>query len=104
DEVDPAPHLRGDELVDRGVDRRVLAADPGAGEETAEEEVPGGEGEGGGDRRHEVEHEGPQEELLAAQPIRELSEEQRAAARTDDVHGAGDTALGGGDVQAAAVL
>src|SRR5699024_5342499 len=95
---------RGDELVDRGVDRRVLAADPGAGEEAAEEEVPGGEREGRGDGRHEVEHEGPQEELLAAQPVGELSEEQRAEACADDVDGTGDADLGGADLQAAALL
>ena len=43
--VDRQIHLtavaRWDQLVDRGVDRRVLAADPHAGEETEQEELPG---------------------------------------------------------------
>ena len=47
DQVDAAAHPRRDQLVDRRVDRRVLAADAGAGEEAGGEEVPGGEGEGG---------------------------------------------------------
>ena len=46
-QVDPSPHARRDQLVDRRVDRRVLAADAGAGEEPAEVEVPGAPGEGG---------------------------------------------------------
>ena len=40
DEVDPSAHARRDEFVDRGVDRGVLAADAGTGEEPGDEEVP----------------------------------------------------------------
>ena len=42
DQVDAAAHPGRDQLVDRRVDRRVLAADAGAGEEAGDEEVPGG--------------------------------------------------------------
>src|SRR5690349_25127581 len=45
DQVDTAPDAGGDQLVDCRVDRRVLAADAGTGEEASGEEVPGGEGE-----------------------------------------------------------
>src|SRR5690606_13362917 len=38
---------RRDQLLDRGVDRRVLAADPRPGEEAEEEEAPEVPGEGG---------------------------------------------------------
>jgi hypothetical protein len=48
-EVDPAAVPRGDQLIDRRVDRRVLAADARSGEEAADEEVPGLVREGGGD-------------------------------------------------------
>ena len=38
DQVDPAAGAGGDHLVDRRVDRRVLAADAGAGEEPRDQE------------------------------------------------------------------
>ena len=47
-QVDPAPHPRRDQLVDRRVDRRVLAADPRAGEEPEDGEAPEVPGEGRG--------------------------------------------------------
>ena len=54
--VDPTAVVLGDQLVDRGVDRRVLTADARPGEEPADE-VPGGvHREGGQHRGHGVEH------------------------------------------------
>ena len=41
DQVDGAAHAGRDQLVDGGVDRRVLAADAGAGEEAADREERG---------------------------------------------------------------
>ena len=49
-EVDAAAVARRDQLVDRRVDRGVLAADAHAGQEPEDEEVPGREREGGRDR------------------------------------------------------
>ena len=57
-EVDPAARARRDQLVDRRVDRRVLAADAEAGEEAEDPERRGAPGEAGGDRGHEVERRG----------------------------------------------
>jgi hypothetical protein len=85
DQVHPAAHSRGDQLVDRRVDRRVLAADPGAGEEARDVEVqrrPRERGRHGGD---EVQHQRDQEQLLAPEAIGELAEEQRADARAGDI-------------------
>jgi len=76
DQVDPTPDPGRDQLVDRRVDRRVLAADARAGEEAGRVEVPGGEREGGGDRGQDVDAEGDQEQLLAAEPVGELAEEE----------------------------
>ena len=73
-------YLRRDQLVDGGVDGRVLAADAEAGEEAEEEEPPGGEGERGHRGRGQIDREGDQEELLAAEPVGEPAEEQRARA------------------------
>ena len=79
-EVDPAAVARGDQLVDRRVDRGVLAADAHAGEEAAHEEVPGVERERGRHRGDQVERERDHEELLAPVAVGELAEEQRAEA------------------------
>src|SRR5215213_7399907 len=54
DEVDRAADARRDELVDRRVDRGVLAPDAGAGEEPADREEQERPGEGGRRRRDEV--------------------------------------------------
>ena len=95
-DVDPAAVLRRDQLVDRGVDGGVLAADAHAGEE-AGAEVP--------QRRHRerrqhggdgVDAERDQEELLAAEPVGELTEEERPDAGAGDVHRTGEA-----DVEAA---
>ena len=56
-EVDPAAVTRRDQLIDGRVDGRVLAADPGAGEEAEEEEVPWRERERGRHRGQQVEAE-----------------------------------------------
>src|SRR5699024_5223891 len=94
----------GDEFVDRGVDRRVLAADTGTGEEPGEEEVPGCEREC---RRHsgdQVETQGDDEQLLPAEPVGELAEEERPQAGADDVDRPGQADLCRADVQTGPVL
>lgn len=105
DQVDPAPVLGGDQLVDRGVDGRVLAADAEAREEAEGEEPPGLEGDGGQGRGPQIHRQGDHEQLLAAEAVGEAAEEQRPDARAGDIEGgrgAGD--LRGGDRQAAAGL
>ena len=95
-DVDAAAVLRRDQLVDGGVDGGVLTADAHAGQEPGAEVPQRRHRErrqhGGGD----VDAERDQEELLAAEPVGELTEEQRADARAGDVHRAGQT-----DVEAA---
>jgi len=81
EQVHPPADPGGDELVDRGVDRRVLAPDARARDRAGEEEVPGREGERPGHRGGDVDAEREHEELLAPEAVGELSEEQRAEAR-----------------------
>ncbi len=105
DEVDPAPVVGRDQLVDRGVDRRVLAADAEAGQEAEEEEPPGLEGDRGQRGRRQIDHQRDHEQLLAAVPVGQPAEEQRPRAGTRHVERGGEAGdLGGADVQAAAAL
>ncbi len=80
-QVDSPANARGDQLVDRRVDRGVLAPDTGPREEAREVEVPGGERERRRDRRDDVQAECQEEQPLATEPVGELSEEQGAGAR-----------------------
>jgi hypothetical protein len=79
--------LLGDQLVDGGVDGGVLTADAGAGEEPARE-VPGRvhreRREHGG---HGVDAERDEEQLLAAEPVRQLPEEEGPDAGAGHVDG-----------------
>src|SRR5699024_2626015 len=93
-----------DEFVDRGVDRRILSADAGTGEEADEEEVPGGEGERCGHRGHQVEDQSDDEQLAAPEAVGELAEDDRADAGTEDVDRAGGADVGGTHLDAAAVF
>ena len=94
-----------DQLVDRGVDRRVLAADAESGQEPEQEEPPRREGQRGQRRREQVDAQGDHEQLLAAEPVGEPAEEQRAHAGPSDIdRGAEAGDLGLGDVQPAARL
>src|SRR4029077_2454445 len=73
----------------------VLAADAGAGEEAGRVEVPSGPGKGRGDGSHDVQREGDEEELLTAEPVGQLAEEEGAQAGTPDIEGRGSTNLAG---------
>ena len=97
DQVDAASNSCWYELVDRGVDGRVFAADAGAGEEAGQVEEPGSERECRGDGRRDVDREGQDEKLLAPEPVGHLPEEQRAHARPDHIDRSGDADLAGGD-------
>src|SRR5579875_2109167 len=77
-EIRPAAAARGDELLDRGIDRGILAADPGTGHEAEHgegPEVPGGTRRQGRDR---VDGDRRGEEPLAPQPVGEVAEADRA--------------------------
>jgi len=80
-----AAHARGNQLVDGRVDRRVLAADPGAREDPKSREAPEVPGEPRRDGEHEVDAEGHHEQLLASDPVREVTEEQRTADGAEQV-------------------
>src|SRR6185437_14612715 len=76
--VGAAAQARGDQFLDRRVYGRVLAADTGAGQEAEEQEaleVPRQRRRRGGD---EIDAERDVEQLLAAEAIGEMAEEQRA--------------------------
>src|SRR5690606_34349944 len=99
------PVVGGDQLVDGGVDGRVLAPDAEAGQEAEEEEPPGVEGERGQGGGAQVDREGDHEEFLAAPQVGEAAPEQGAGTGSGDVQGGGDAGdLAGGDGQAAAGL
>jgi hypothetical protein len=95
--------LAGDELVDGGVDGRVLPADAEAGQEPEQEEPPRAEGERRGQRRQQVHDERDDEEFLAAESVGQPPEEQRSHAGARDIEGGGEARhLLLGDVEAAA--
>ena len=77
-EVGAAAIARRDQLLDRRVDRRVLAADPGPGqrpEQREAPEIPGERRRRGGDEVHPERH---HEQLAAAEAIGQIAEQQCA--------------------------
>ena len=104
DEVGPAAHARRDQLLDRRVDRRVLAADAGAGEETEETVAPEVPGQGGRGGRDEIERERDEEELLAPEPVGQPAEEQRAQDRAEEIGRGGEADVGIRELQRRAFL
>ena len=89
-DVDPPSVLRRHHLVDRGVDRGVLAADAGSGDEPGAVEE--GQGQGTvvpGERRQgvaeQVDAQRDDEEVLAAPLVGQVTEEQRAEDLTEQV-------------------
>ena len=104
DEVDAAADPGGDELVDGRVDGGVLTADTGAGEEAADEEPHRVHREGGEHRGGQVDGQRDHEEPLAAEPVGQVAEEQRAQAGAGHVDAGRDADLALGDLEAAALL
>ena len=103
-DVDAAAVLLRDQLVDGGVDGGVLAADAGAGEEAARRSTTSAFIENAvstvGDR---VDAEREHEQLLAAEPVGELAEEQGADAGAGDVDRAGQADVGAAEPEAGAL-
>src|SRR5829696_458719 len=85
---------KGDPPAD--VDGRVLPADAGPGEEPAGVEPERVHRERGQHRRHQVQDEGDDEQLLAAEPVGQVAEEQRPQAGPEDVDGGGQADLAAG--------
>jgi hypothetical protein len=75
DQVDPAPQPGRDQLVDGRVDGRVLAADPGPGEEPAHVEEQRGPGERRGHGGQQVQDQDDHEQLLAAEAVGQVAED-----------------------------
>jgi hypothetical protein len=76
-DVDAPAVLGRDQLVDRRVDRRVLPADTGSGDESAHEVPHGVHRERRQDGADQVDEQRENEQLLAAEAVGELTEEQR---------------------------
>jgi hypothetical protein len=93
-DVDTAAVSRRDDLVDRGVDRRVLAADAGTGDEAEDVEEPRCERETGDPGADEVDDERDDEEVLPAQVVGQPSEEQGAADLPEEVERRGKAHFG----------
>ena len=88
-ERDPAADARRDQLVDRGVDRRVFAADTGTRQDPEGGEAVEVPRERGRDREDEIDAERDHEELLPPEAVGQIAEEQRARAGADEVPRAG---------------
>ena len=99
DEVGPAAHARRDQLLDGGVDGRVLAADAGAGEEAEQREAPQVPGERRRRRRDQVDGERDEEQLLAAEPVGQPAEEDGAQHRAGQIGAAGEADVGAAELQ-----
>ena len=98
-DVHPAAVLRRDHLVDRRVDRRVLPADARARDEPGQVQERHPARPGAGRRRgqaaaDQVDRQGHREQLLAAELVRQLAEEQRPDYLPHQVD-SGDPADGG---------
>ena len=83
-------YLDGDQLVDRGVDRGVLAADAQPGDEPEQPQEPHRRRETGDAAADQVDRQREDEQLLAAQSVGQPAEEQRADDLADEVDGAGE--------------
>ena len=94
DEVELAAVARRDQFLDGRIDGGIFAADAAAGEETEQEEGEAVPGEPGQRRRDEVDDDGGEEELLAAEPVGQPAEEQRADDRAEKIGAAGQADLG----------
>jgi hypothetical protein len=103
-EVHPSAHAGRDQLVDGGVDGRVLAADADAGDEAAQREAGEAGAERGGHRGRHVDQQREQEQALAPEPVGHASERQRAQHGACHVHRARPAHLPGGERQRVVAL
>ena len=99
DEIGPPAIARRNELLDRRVDRRVLAADARAGEEAERGEAPNVPREGRRRGRHEIDAERDEEQLLASRAIREPAEDRRTQNRAKKIGAAREADIGIAELQ-----
>ena len=104
DEIGPAAHARRDKLLDGRVDGRVFAADAGAGQHAEEAEAPDVPGESRGGGADQIDEQGDEEELLAAEPVGQPAEEKRAADGADQIGGAGEAEVDVAELQGRTLL
>ena len=103
-EVGPAAHAGRNELLYGRIDRRVLSADAGPGQQAKNREAPEVPRQRGGGGRREVDRDCDEKELLAAETIRQPSEEQGAQDRSAQIGAAGAADLGIAQAQGGAFL
>src|SRR6185312_17408657 len=77
DQVAPAAHTGGDQLLNRRVDRGIFAADAGSGDKAKEREAEEAPGKSGRSRRREIDRQRDEEQLLAPQPVGEPAKSNR---------------------------
>ena len=88
-DVDPTAIAGRDQLVDRRVDRRILAADAHAGDEPPDVEEPRRGREPGDSAPDQVDQQGDDEELASSPGVGETSEGQRTDDLAQEVAGSG---------------
>ena len=97
-EIGPTAHARGHQLLDCGVDGGVLAADAGTRQKAEEGEARQVPREGGGGGSAHVDRECYEEQLLAAQAVREPAKEHRAQHGAGEIGAGGEADVGAGEV------
>ncbi len=103
-QIGAAAEPRRDQLLDRRVDRRILAADAGAGQKAEQREAPEIPRAGGGRGRGQIEAQGHKEQFAASEAVGQIAEQQRAGDRTGQIGAADGAHLGGGEMQHRAFL
>ena len=93
-----------DQFLDRRIDRRIFAADAGAGQQAKEAEAPHVPRKRRRRGRGEIERERNEEEFFAAQAVGEPAEIQRAGDGADQVAARGQPDIGRAEMQNRAFL
>ena len=103
-EIGPAAHARRDQLLDGGVDGGIFATDAGAGEEAEQHEAPQVPRHRGGGGGEQIDRQRDEEQLLAAEPVGQPAEEQRAQHCARQIGAAGEPDIGIAELQHRALL
>jgi hypothetical protein len=94
DEVHASAHARRYELVDRRIDRRVLAPDTEAGDRAAQRKAREVPGKGREHRAAQVDAHRDEKKLRSPVPVGELAEYERADDRAEQIRRRGEPDLG----------
>jgi hypothetical protein len=101
--IQKLPLTSRNQLLDGGVDRGVFPTDAGAGQHPEQRERPEIPRQAAGDGGDQINQHRQREQFLAAEPVGEPAEEQRAGDGTDQIEAGGGADLAGGQVQCGAV-